>query len=111
MSQPTPATPEPDSEYPTEPSLWHKKCGCYDPREPSVDLPSPRQYQTAGIPSPTYMPTSPNYTPTIHTPEPAIDTLLLDQEMQEQLRRAQAVAAALDREIARIKAQLEVLEK
>ena len=74
----------------------------HNPRDPSVEPPSPRIHS----PTPVY---SPHYQPT-HEPtfEPSNKQ---SEDMAEQVRRAEAVAAALDREIARLKTQLEALEK
>jgi hypothetical protein len=106
-----------DSEFPTEPSLWYKKCDWDDPRSPSHTFytqHTPPRYTTPALPSPTYMPTSlQEHSPAPSAPPalPAPEAQQLDDDMSEQLHRAAVVTAALDREIARLEAQLEGLQK
>lgn len=70
----------------------------HHPRDPSAEPLSPRVDGPAREHSPHYQPT---YAPSKGQ----------EDDMAEQLRRAEVVTAALDREIARLKAQLEALGK
>jgi hypothetical protein len=74
----------------------------HNPRDPSVEPLSPRVHS----PTPVY---SPHYQPTHEATFESSNKQA--EDMAEQVRRAEAVAAALDREIARLKTQLEALEK
>ena len=78
----------------------------HNPREPSVDPSSPRTHS----PTPVYRP---HYQTTYQTTYPSTYEPIYEnaEDMTEQIGSAEVVTEALDREIARLKTQLETLQK
>ncbi len=107
--------PEPTVAVP-EPQCWID----YNPFEPQVYVPTPHprhcphcQHPTSAaivestISGPFYQPTEPDDD---GTPAAPINQEQLDKDLAEQLRRAGLIAAALDGEIARLEAIVNVLQ-